>query len=76
KRFAYEISLHPAEEFRQVAYFCGEDGACNLEEVPADQVNRLAGILDRRGREGWELVQLSFGRGGLMAFWKREISEA
>ena len=72
KRFEYDISLHPSSEFTHVAFFCGEDGACNLEEVPEDQVKHLSEILGERGRDGWELVQLSFGQDGLMAFWKRE----
>ncbi|MEW6267528.1 MAG: hypothetical protein AB1641_31025 [Thermodesulfobacteriota bacterium] len=75
KQFEYDITLYPAALFQQVAYFCSEEGLCNLEEVPADQVKRLEEILSDRGREGWELVQLSFGRGGLMAFWKRERTD-
>jgi len=74
KTFEYDVSLHPAETFRQVAFFCAEDGACNLEEVPRDQIRQLADLLNDRGRKGWELVQISFGRDGLMAFWKREAS--
>ncbi|MFH1138758.1 MAG: hypothetical protein V1816_21990 [Pseudomonadota bacterium] len=73
KKYEYDVTLHPAAEFREAAYFCGEDGKCNLEEVPGSQVRSLTGILNGRGAEGWELVQLSFGRDGVMAFWKKEL---
>ena len=72
KKFDYEVTLHPAAEFKEIAYFCSEDGKCNLEEVPGDQIKNLSRILNERGELGWELVQLSFGRDGLMAFWKKE----
>lgn len=74
KKFEYQISAHPAETFKQVAYFCSEDGKCNLEEIPGDQIQRLSEILNQRGLEGWDLVQVSFGQGGLLAFWKRELA--
>jgi hypothetical protein len=31
--------------------------------------------LNDRGRQGWELVQISFSKDGAMAFWKRAILE-
>ena len=74
KKFEYTISMLPAEAFRQVAFFCSQEGECNLESVPADQVARLGEILNEKGREGWELVQLAFGQDGLLAFWKREVA--
>ena len=73
KQFEYRISTHPAEEFKQVAWFCNEDGSCDLGEVPADQMEKLSEILNDRGRDGWELVHLQFRGDGVMAFWKREI---
>ena len=72
KRFDYEITVHPASEFTRLVYFCGAQGECNLEEVPMDQVTKLSEILNARGNEGWELVSLSYGKNGLLAFWKRE----
>jgi hypothetical protein len=75
KKFQYEITLHPAAEFNQVAYFCNESGQCNLEEVPQNQIDVLKSMLNDQGREGWNLVQLSFGKDGLMAFWKRKIKK-
>jgi len=35
----------------------------------------LTDILNNRGSEGWELVQIAFGKDGMMAFWKRRIKD-
>ena len=73
KRWEYDISLHSMETFKQAAMFCTQDGTCQMEDVPMEQVQVLSDLLNERGREGWQLIQVSFGRGGLMAFWKRKV---
>ena len=73
KRFEYEITIHPAETFNRVAYFCSEAGECSINEVPADQTEVLKDTLNELGEQGWELLQISFGRDGIMAFWKRKV---
>lgn len=73
KGFEYKITRHPAETFKQVIYFCTESGECTLDEVPGDQTDMLTDILNEQGEHGWELVQVSFGKEGVMAFWKRKI---
>jgi len=75
KGFEYEITKHPAEAFKQIIYFCTETGQCSLDEVPVDQTEILAKMLNEKGKQGWELVQISFGKEGLMAFWKRIITD-
>jgi hypothetical protein len=72
--FEYEITKHPAGSFEKLVYFCTETGECALDEVPADQTEILVKILNERGDQGWELVQIAFGKEGLMAFWKREVT--
>ena len=71
KRFKYEITKHAADTFNKVVYFCSEAGQCGLDEVSQDETRTLTSILNERGQEGWELIQVSFGKDGLMAFWKR-----
>ncbi|GLI36254.1 DUF4177 domain-containing protein [Desulforhabdus amnigena] len=73
KKFEYEITRHPAEYFREFVYFCSQDGACGLEEVPSAQTEKMQTILNEQGRKGWELVQVAFGKEGIMAFWKRML---
>ena len=73
QRFEYAITKHEADQFKHVVYFCSEGGVCSLDEVPGDQIKMLAALLNEKGQEGWELIQISFGKGGVLAFWKREI---
>ena len=75
ERFEYEISRHTTDTFNQLVYFCSEAGECRLEQVPGDQTKILADILNERGGQGWELVEVYFGKDGVMAFWKRRIRE-
>jgi hypothetical protein len=75
KRFEYEITKHPADTFNHVVYFCSEVGECSVNEVPGDQTEILADTLNERGKQGWELVQICFGKDGAMAFWKRKVKE-
>ena len=76
KHLEYEITKHPAQTFEKVIYFCTETGNCTLDEVPVDQTEVLSKILNERGERGWDLVQIAFGKEGLMAFWKRESEES
>lgn len=72
-RFEYEITKHPSSNFKQIAYFCTDKGECDIDQLPADQISVLGEILNERGSRGWELVQISFGNDGVLAFWKRAI---
>ncbi len=73
QRFEYAITKHEADKFKHLVYFCSEAGICSLDEVPGDQMMMLAALLNEKGEDGWELIQVSFGKGGIMAFWKREV---
>jgi len=75
ERFEYEITWHSADTFDKVIYFCTDSGKCGIDEVSKDQTRILTDILNNRGNEGWELVQISFGKDGVMAFWKRRIKD-
>ena len=75
KRFDYDITKPSADAFDKVVYFCSETGECGLDEVSRDQTRILADILNQKGQEGWELVQVAFGQDGVMAFWKRKVKE-
>ncbi|ROR03276.1 hypothetical protein [Desulfosoma caldarium] len=74
-RFEYSVTRHSAEAFRETAYFCTDQGTCTLEDVPVDQAAILENLLNERGKQGWELVQVVFGRNGLLAFWKRRVPD-
>jgi len=71
--YEYRLTKHSAEEFSQLHFFCSKSGECELESVPDFQMRHLTEILNGQGGDGWELVQISFGRDGLLSFWKRKI---
>lgn len=75
KKFEYQITQHPSDAFKQVVVFCSETAECSIEEVPGDQTKILTDLLNERGQQGWELIQAAFGKGGVLAFWKRRIKE-
>jgi hypothetical protein len=72
-KFEYKITKHPAQEFTQLVYFCTEEGQCNYEQLPFDQLNAVESLLNEKGSQGWELVQVLFGKDGVVVFWKRSI---
>lgn len=72
-RFEYEITKHPAEEFSKLIYFCSDQGECAINELPLDQLKLLVKLLNQRGDEGWELIEIFFGKDGIVAFWKKAI---
>lgn len=71
--FEYKITKHSAETFDKIIYFCSEFGQCGIDEVSKDQTRILTDILNTQGSEGWALVQISFGKDGVMIYWKRSI---
>jgi len=75
KRFEYKITKHSADTFDKIIYFCSKSGQCDIDEVSKDQTRILTDILNNHGKEGWELVQLSFGQDGVMVYWKRKIKD-
>ena len=72
KTFAYRITRHPADTFNELVYYCTEGGECALDQIPHNQIETLQKILNDEGATGWELIQVSFGRHGILAFWKKE----
>ena len=73
KRFEYEITKYPADQFKQMVFFCTKDGECSYDKLPDDQMKMMAELLNERGSQAWELVQIVFGEDGVVAFWKREL---
>lgn len=73
KHFEYEVTKHHDDDFSHLVYFCNERGECSLDKVPAHQTRMLADMLNDRGSDGWELIQMFFGKDGVVMFWKREI---
>ena len=72
KHFEYEITKDSSDDFSRFVYFCTDKGECSLSQIPSGEITMLGEILNKRGAEGWELVQIIAGREGVDAFWKRE----
>lgn len=72
--FEYRVTQHPAELFREMVYFCSREGDCDLGVITPDQVKKMENILNEGGQQGWELVQASFGKDGVLFFWKRSMN--
>ena len=73
RRFEYQVTKHPAHNFSQIVYFCSEQGECSFDQLPSHEISVLGDILNENGTQGWELVQIFFGKDGAIALWKREI---
>lgn len=73
KKYKYNITKHPAESFSELVYYCSEKGECTLDQIPQNQTDVLQSLLNGEGEKGWELVHISFGRNGILAFWKKEL---
>lgn len=71
--YEYRVTLHPAEAFREIVLFCSRDGSCSAEMVTSEQIRKMESLLNEGGLQGWELVQASFGKEGLLVFWKRPL---
>lgn len=69
--FEYRVTMHPADAFREMIYFCSREGSCNLEVIATEQIKKMEDLLNAGGHEGWELVQATFGKEGVLVFWKR-----
>jgi hypothetical protein len=68
--FEYEITTHASDNLNKIAIACSEEGEC---KIPCDQNELLTILLNERGLQGWELVQLFINKTGATAFWKRTI---
>lgn len=74
KHFEYDITRHSTEDLNQLIIFCTASGECDLKDIPHSQTDILRNILNEKGRDGWELVDMAFGKGGIVAFWKKELT--
>jgi hypothetical protein len=72
-RFEYDITVHSAEEFSELVYFCTDSGECRTSDLPPGQLRVFEQMINQRGSDGWELIQMFFGKDGVMVFWKKLI---
>jgi hypothetical protein len=62
----------PDEQDRPIM-FCTEKGACFFDNIPNANIQIILDILNGKGAEGWQLVDVSFRAAEMVCFWKREV---
>lgn len=75
KNWEYDISFHIIEDEnfpKDQVIACDTEGHCFFNDVMKPHLDFFKNLLNERGSEGWELVQLGYHRGSLVCFWKRE----
>lgn len=83
-RWTYQITTHSREELLQMAealggpvgeaapvIFCDSEGVCFFDEAPNPFVAAITQLLNRKGQDGWELVQIAFRARQLICIWRR-----
>ena len=61
----------PEEPDRPVM-FCTEEGACFFDNIPNTNIQIIVDILNRKGADGWQLVDVTFRADEMVCFWKRQ----
>ncbi|MDH4208914.1 MAG: DUF4177 domain-containing protein [Anaerolineae bacterium] len=86
-RWEYQITTHSAGEVLRVreelghppvednppVVYCDTEGVCFFDEAPNPYVESMVHILNEKGAEGWELVQVTFRQADFICLWKREL---
>ncbi len=73
KGFEYDISTHHLARDNRMRIFCSEAGDCAVGQGIGSDSVAVVTVLNERGRNGWELVQIFFGGDGFICFWKRKL---
>ena len=81
KKWEYDISFHPIDELNisesefpsDHSIACDTEGHCFFSDVIKPNMDVFKELLNSKGAEGWELVQIGYHKGSLACFWKREI---
>jgi hypothetical protein len=85
QRWEYDISVHTREDIEAVRsgmppeaggeepFLCDDRGVCFFDRTPDGNVNVLRSILNQRGAQGWQLVQIDYRRDRLICTWRRPI---
>jgi len=83
-QWEYDITTHstneilaargaPAEvEEKPRVFYCNSDGYCFFDQAPNPYVEAIIGVLNKRGQEGWILVQVTLRERDMICFWRRK----
>ncbi len=84
KKWEYDISTYSIEELKletapeasetveDAVVICDPEANCFFSDKFEPEIVLLKHVLNKRGAEGWELVQFHGHKSGFHCFWKRE----
>lgn len=83
KRWEHAITTHSADDIlgemaaphpegEPPILFCDGEGKCFFDSSPSPYVDAITHVLDTRGSQGWELVQVVLRTRDMICFWRRE----
>jgi len=86
-RWEYQITTHSAGEVLSVraelghapdaagptVVYCDTEGQCFLDQAPNPYVEAIVHILNEKGQQGWDLVQITFRETDFICIWRREL---
>jgi hypothetical protein len=86
-RWEYDITTHSADEVLKVReelghpsdplgpriVYCDTEGQCFFDEAPNPYVEAIVHILNEKGEESWELVQIAFRESDFISIWRRGL---
>ena len=64
---------HPADPAAPSVVYCDTEGECFFDEAPNPYVEAIVHILNEKGKEGWELVQVAFREADFICIWRRAL---
>ena len=64
---------HPADPAAPSIVYCDTEGECFFDEAPNPYVEAIVHILNEKGKEGWELVQVAFREADFICIWRRAL---
>ena len=77
----YKVTVHQAADIMErlsksvddvpQAIYCDDEGTCYFDEGPNPFTRAIERLLSEIGRQGWELVQVTFRPDQMICFWKQ-----
>ena len=64
---------HPADPAGSGIVYCDTEGECFFDDAPNPYVEAIVHILNEKGQEGWELVQVAFREADFICIWRRAL---
>ena len=65
------LARHGYQSREGEVIFCDTAGHCYFDSAPNPYQDTIREILDEKGRDGWELVQIAFREQEFICFWRR-----